>query len=92
MDEGELRPVGPDRLPLLSVRAGALPRPHVGHIEGLRAIGTDEEFGACLREIPPANPFLAARWREAGSDVPGLPATAAPAGAGNSGLPGWGVG
>jgi hypothetical protein len=32
-----------------------------GHVKGLRAVNTREEFEACLREAPPVNRFLAAR-------------------------------
>ena len=42
-----------------------------GHVQGLRAVSTAEEFEACLRQVPPGNPFLAARWRELGLAVPG---------------------
>ena len=37
-----------------------------GHVEGLRAVNTQEEFEACLREIEPINPLLAERAVEAG--------------------------
>ena len=54
-------------------------------------MNTREEFEACLREIQPTNPFLAARWRELGLAVPdtaGDVATAEPEGD----VPEWGVG
>jgi hypothetical protein len=38
----------------------------VGHVPGIHAIDSPEEFEAHLRSMPPANPFLAARWRELG--------------------------
>ena|SRR5262249_11841171 len=62
-----------------------------GHVQGLRAVDTREEFEACLREIPPANPFLAARWRELGMDVPGA-AEGMPTAALEGDVPEWGVG
>jgi hypothetical protein len=66
-----------------------------GHIEGLRAVNTREEFEACLREVPLVNPFLAARWRELGTPVPGSAAGAPDGGAApasGQGVPEWGVG
>ena len=56
---------------------------------------TEEEFEALLREVPPANPYLVARWRELGIAVPGSvgddadgPRAEAPDG----GTSEWGVG
>ena len=66
-----------------------------GHIKGLRAVNTREEFEAILREAPPVNPFLAARWRELGAAVPGT-AEGTPESAGTPApgqdVPEWGVG
>ena len=62
-----------------------------GHVKGLRAVNTREEFEAILREAPPVNPFLAARWRELGVAVPG-PAGGTSEGAGTpapSAVGGW---
>lgn len=66
-----------------------------GHVQGLRALNTREEFEACLREIPPANPFLAARWRELGMAVPGAAGgtvDGVPMGDLEGDVPEWGVG
>jgi hypothetical protein len=62
-----------------------------GHLKGLRAVNTREEFDAILRSAPSVNPFLAARWRELGAAVPG---TAEGAGTREPGqnVPEWGVG
>lgn len=66
-----------------------------GHVKGLRAVNTREEFEAILREAPPANPFLAARWRELGAAVPDI-ADGTPDGARTlapeQDVPEWGVG
>ena len=66
-----------------------------GHVKGLRAVNTREEFEAILREAPPVNPFLAARWRELGVAVSGT-AEGIPEGEGTSApgqdVPEWGVG
>jgi len=65
-----------------------------GHVEGLRAVNTPEEYEAIVRAAPPVNPFLAARWRELGLAVPstteGAPGAGTPA-AGDD-VPEWGVG
>lgn len=37
-----------------------------GHLEGLRAISSQDEFDQHLRAVPPTNPFLVERWRELG--------------------------
>jgi hypothetical protein len=66
-----------------------------GHVKGLRAVNTREEFEAILREAPPVNPFLAARWRELGAAVPGTaegPPEGAEAPAPAQDVPEWGVG
>jgi hypothetical protein len=66
-----------------------------GHVEGLRALNTRDEFDACLREIQPANPFLAARWRELGVAVSGVAEGAADSvstTALEGDVPEWGVG
>jgi hypothetical protein len=62
-----------------------------GHVQGLRAVNTREEFEACLREIPPTNPFLAARWRELGLVAPDMAGGVATA-ASEDDVPEWGVG
>ena len=67
----------------------------LGHVPGLRAVHTGEEFEAFLREIPPTNPFLAARWRELGMAVPGAVEDAANGmltAAFEGDVPEWGVG
>jgi hypothetical protein len=64
-----------------------------GHVEGLRALDTQEQFEACLREIHPANPLLAARWHELGfaTSAPGT-AGDTPTAADEDDVPEWGVG
>lgn len=62
-----------------------------GHVEGLRALDSSEEFEACLREVPPSNPFLAARWRDLGVAVPATPDAAGTPATGQD-IPEWGVG
>jgi len=65
-----------------------------GHVQGLRAVDSQEDFEAVLAEAPPGNPFLAARWRELGfSPGDGTsdgPAVQSPAAEGD--VPEWGVG
>jgi hypothetical protein len=61
-----------------------------GHVEGLRPVSTPDEFEACLRELPPTNPFLAARWRELGVAAPDAVEGARTAADGDT--PEWGVG
>jgi hypothetical protein len=65
-----------------------------GHVEGLRAVDTAEEYEAIVLEAPPVNSFLAARWRELGLAVPGTsegtPGAGIPAPGQN--VPEWGVG
>jgi hypothetical protein len=47
-----------------------------GHVEGVRAVESADDFERVLRSVPPSNPFLIERWREVGV----LPAdTAGPA-------------
>jgi len=60
-----------------------------GHVEGLRAVTTAEEFAALLGEAAPSNPFLAARWQELGV-APSGPAAAVPAPSADE-VPEWGV-
>ena len=72
-----------------------LQRVDPGHVGGLRAVNTREEFEAWLREVPLVNPFLAARWRELGAAAPGS-AAPTPDGVGTPApgqdVPEWGVG
>jgi hypothetical protein len=64
-----------------------------GHVEGLRAVNTQEEFEVCLREIEPANPLLAQRWRELGFAAPGEEAVGDTGAESYDGdVPEWGVG
>jgi hypothetical protein len=42
-----------------------------GHVEGLRAIESDDDYEAVLRSVPPSNPFLIERWRELGAIADG---------------------
>ena len=60
-----------------------------GHIEGLRAVNTAEEFAALLGEAAPTNPFLAARWQELGVTPVGPAAAVVAPDAGD--VPEWGV-
>jgi hypothetical protein len=64
-----------------------------GHVDGLRAVDSPEELTALLAEHPPANPFLAARWRELGVAVAVVDAgPAADVVEPGSDMPEWGVG
>jgi len=38
-----------------------------GHVPGVRAIDSEQDFEAILHEVPPTNPFLVERWREIGA-------------------------
>lgn len=38
-----------------------------GHVPGVRAIESADDFEAVLRSEPPSNPFLIERWRESGA-------------------------
>jgi hypothetical protein len=58
-------------------------------VQGLRNVDGEDEFDAMLREVPPANPYLATRWRELGMTVPGASDEAA---AVDDDAPEWGVG
>jgi hypothetical protein len=61
----------------------------VGRAGALRPVNTREEFEDILRDAPPVNPFLAARWRELGLAVPG---PAEGTSASGQDMPEWGVG
>lgn len=49
-----------------------------GHIEGLRAVDSQDELETILREVQPTNPFLAERWQSLGVDDPGSRSAAVP--------------
>jgi hypothetical protein len=50
----------------------------VGHVAGMRAIESSEDFEQHLRSVAPTNPFLVERWRELGM-LPAEEASATPA-------------
>ena len=79
-----------DEDPLPDLAPGGQPV-EPGHVEGVRAVNTQEEFDACLREMASSNPFLATRWHELGQ-MDAATVQDAATGSFDGDVPEWGVG